>query len=73
MTWDDKISFVLSENLAIKRIKPLDILNEDKDQRTADENERFDADFLLMASELAKMIDDIVFSLGGQLADPLAA
>nr|WP_315484772.1 recombination-associated protein RdgC [uncultured Undibacterium sp.] len=73
MTWDDKISFVLSENLAIKRIKPLDILNEDKDQRTADENERFDADFLLMTSELAKMLDDIVFSLGGQLADPLAA
>jgi recombination associated protein RdgC len=73
MTWDDKISFILSENLAIKRIKPLDILNEDKDQRTADENERFDADFLLMTSELAKMIDDIVFSLGGQLADPLAA
>jgi recombination associated protein RdgC len=73
MTWDDKISFVLSENLAIKRIKPLDILNEDKDQRTADENERFDADFLLMASELAKMLDDIVYALGGQLADPLAA
>ncbi|MFZ6801720.1 recombination-associated protein RdgC [Undibacterium sp. Di24W] len=73
MTWDDKISFVLSENLAIKRIKPLDILNEDKDQRTADENERFDADFLLMTSELAKMLDDIVYSLGGQLADPLAA
>ena len=73
MTWDDKISFILSENLAIKRIKPLDILNEDKDQRTADENERFDADFLLMTSELAKMIDDIVYSLGGQLADPLTA
>jgi recombination associated protein RdgC len=73
MTWDDKISFVLTENLALKRIKPLDILNEDKDQRTADENERFDADFLLMASELAKMLDDIVYSLGGQLADPLAA
>lgn len=73
MTWDDKISFVLTENLALKRIKPLDILNEDKDQRTADEDERFDADFLLMASELAKMLDDIVYSLGGQLADPLAA
>ncbi|MBR7801768.1 recombination-associated protein RdgC [Undibacterium fentianense] len=73
MTWDDKISFVLTENLAIKRIKPLDILNEDKDTRTADENERFDADFLLMASELAKMLDDIVYSLGGQVADPIAA
>jgi recombination associated protein RdgC len=73
MTWDDKVSFVLTENLAIKRIKPLDILDEDKDTRTADEDERFDADFVLMTSELAKMIDDIVYSLGGELADPIAA
>ena len=72
MTWDDKISFVLAENLAIKRIKPLEILSEDK-ERTADEDERFDADFVLMTSELATMLDDIVYSLGGELADPLAA
>jgi recombination associated protein RdgC len=73
LTWDDKVSFVLTENLAIKRIKPLDILDEDKDTRTADENERFDADFTLMAAELAKMIDDIVYALGGELAEPIAA
>jgi recombination associated protein RdgC len=73
LTWDDKVSFVLTENLAIKRIKPLDILDEDKDTRTADENERFDADFTLMAAELAKMIDDIVHALGGELAEPIAA
>ncbi len=66
LTWDDKISFVLSENLAIKRIKPLDILNEDKESRTADENERFDADFVLMTSELAQMIDDLIYALGGE-------
>ncbi|TXI94850.1 MAG: recombination-associated protein RdgC [Burkholderiaceae bacterium] len=71
MTWDDKISFVLTENLTIKRIKPLDILSEDK-ELAADENERFDADFVLMTSELATMLDDIVYSLGGELADPLA-
>ncbi|MBY0573129.1 MAG: recombination-associated protein RdgC [Undibacterium sp.] len=73
LTWDDKVSFVLTENLAIKRIKPLDILDEDKDTRTADENERFDADFVLMTAELAKMIDDIVYALGGELADAVAA
>lgn len=73
LTWDDKISFVLAENLAIKRIKPLDILNEDKETRTADENERFDADFVLMTSELAVMLDDIVYALGGELAEAIAA
>lgn len=73
LTWDDKISFILSDSLAIKRIKPLDILTEDKDSRAADANERFDGDFVLMAAELAKMIDDVIFALGGELADPLAS
>lgn len=59
-TEDDKISSELSENLAIKRIKPSDILNEDKESLTADENERLDADYVLMMSELAVMLDDIV-------------
>lgn len=73
LTWDDKISFVLADNLAIKRIKALDILSEDKETRSADENERFDADFVLMTSELATMLDDIVFALGGELTEALAA
>ncbi len=73
LTWDDKISFVLTENLAIKRIKPLDILDEDKESHAGDENASFDADFVLMTAEIAQMIDDIVFALGGELADPLAA
>jgi DNA recombination-dependent growth factor C len=29
---DDRISFVLTDTLAIKRIKPLDILDEEKDK-----------------------------------------
>jgi recombination associated protein RdgC len=70
MTWDDRISFILTDSLVIKRIKPLDILAESK-QDAKDEQERFDADFLLMTAELNKMLDDIVYSLGGELADQL--
>lgn len=66
MTWDDRISFILTDNLTIKRIKPLDILAESKDE-VQDEQERFDADFLLMTAELNKMLDDIIYSLGGEL------
>lgn len=73
LTWNDRISFVLTETMAIKRIKPLDILDDDKDQRTADENERFDADFTLMTAELAKMLDDLVFALGEEIKDSKAA
>jgi len=70
MTWDDRISFILTDSLVIKRIKPLDILAESK-QDVKDDQERFDADFLLMTAELNKMLDDIVYSLGGELADQL--
>ena len=67
LTWNDRISFVLTESMAIKRIKPLDILDEDTDQRTADEDERFDADFTLMTGQLAAMLDDLVYALGGEI------
>lgn len=66
LTWDDRISFVLTDTLTIKRIKPLDVLDEDKDKGT-NEEERFDADFMLMTAELAKMLEDIVFALDGEL------
>ncbi|WP_394780863.1 recombination-associated protein RdgC [Undibacterium sp.] len=73
MTWDDKISFVLTDTLAIKRIKALDILDEETDKRASGEDERFDADFMLMASEIAKMLDDLVYALGGEMPAAMAA
>lgn len=72
LTWDDRISFVLTDTLTIKRIKPLDILDDDKD-KGSNEEERFDADFTLMTAELAKMLDDVVYALDGELEGQQAA
>ncbi len=69
LTWDDKISFVLTDNLTIKRIKPLDILDEGREKGLA-EDERLDADFALMTAELAVLIDDVTFALGGEMVAP---
>jgi recombination associated protein RdgC len=66
MTWSDKVSFVLTESLAVKRIAPLDVLKESNDATTKNDEERFDSDFLLMAGELARMFDDLVLALGGE-------
>ena len=63
MTWSDKISFVLDESLAIKSVKPLEIL---KEGATRNDDERFDSDFALMTGELAKMLADLVEVLGGE-------
>ena len=63
MTWNDKISFVLDESMAIKSIKPLEII---KESATRNDDERFDSDFALMTGELAKMLADLVEVLGGE-------
>jgi recombination associated protein RdgC len=65
MTWDSKISFVLTESLAIKGIKPLDVISENE-STTRNDEERFDGDMMLMTGELSKMMADIVEALGGE-------
>jgi recombination associated protein RdgC len=65
MTWDSKISFVLTESLAIKGIKPLDVISE-KESSTRNDDERFDGDMMLMTGELSKLMADVVEALGGE-------
>ncbi|WP_338768289.1 recombination-associated protein RdgC [Massilia sp. METH4] len=65
MTWESKISFVLTEALAIKSIKPLDVLKEN-DAVTRNDDERFDGDFMLMTGELSQLLKDVVEALGGE-------
>lgn len=67
MTWADRISFILTDSLTIKRVAALDILNDKTDTSSRDGAERFDSDLLLMTGELAKMLDDVVFALGGMV------
>jgi recombination associated protein RdgC len=69
MTWGDRISFVLNENLQIKRLTFLDILKEQADSQAENADERFDLDFVLMTGEVARLLDDVIDALGGELAE----
>ena len=69
MTWDDRISFVLTERLEIKRLAFLDILKEQADADAETAAEQFDADFALMTGELSRMIPALVEALGGEMAE----
>jgi recombination associated protein RdgC len=66
LTWADRVSFVLTESLDIRRIAPLDLMNENGDALGQTDDERFDADFVLMTGELAKLLSDLLLSLGGE-------
>jgi recombination associated protein RdgC len=66
MTWGDKISFLLNENLQVKRLSFLDVLKEQTDGQAENEDERFDGDFALMTGEVTRLLDDLLGALGGE-------
>ncbi|AUL19424.1 recombination-associated protein RdgC [Bordetella holmesii] len=69
MTWADRVSFVLTESMDIKRVAPLDVLKENPENAAFNEDEKFDSDMTLMTGELAKMLAELVEALGGEKRD----
>lgn len=68
LTWNDRISFVLTEHLQVKRLTFLDILRREDgaDDSEQDEEEKFEIDFALMTGELSLLLADLVKALGGE-------
>ena len=66
MTWSDRVSFVLTPSLTIRRVTPLDVLKDASDPTAHNDDEQFDSDMTLMTGELARMFADIVEVLGGE-------
>src|ERR1700744_296711 len=66
MTWDGRVSFVLTEQLALKKIKLLDVVLEGQ-ERAGKGDDGFDADVAITTGELGKLIPDLVDALGGPL------
>ena len=69
LTWDDRISFVLSEKLEIKRLAFLDLLKEQAEKTAEHADEQFDADFALMTGEFARFLPQVVEALGGEVVE----
>ena len=69
LTWNDRISFLLTDRLEIKRLAYLERLKEEGENSSAgNADEEFAALFLLMTGELAKFLEDVVAALGGEQA-----
>ena len=65
LTWADRVSFVLTDALVLKRIAPVDVIRDGEDAQAQNDDERFDADFTLMTGELQRLMADLVEALGG--------
>lgn len=64
MTWNGRVSFVLTEALTLKKIKLLDVVLEGTPPAQGDDG--FDADVALCTGELRALIPDLVATLGGE-------
>ncbi|MGE5493558.1 MAG: recombination-associated protein RdgC [Actinomycetota bacterium] len=69
LTWNDRISFILTEKLEIKRLTFLDLLKEEAEKSAEVADEQFDADFALMTGELARFLPDLLEALGGEIVE----
>lgn len=73
LTWNGRISFMLHQNLQLRRIRFLDVYN-DENARGENAHEQFDIDFALMTGELSQLLGELMAVLGGeQVADDKAA
>jgi recombination associated protein RdgC len=67
MTWNSRVSFVLTETMALKKIKLLDVVLEGQPSGSKDDS-GFDTDVAITTGELRQLIPDLIEALGGELS-----
>ena len=60
LTWNDRVSFVITDRFKIKKIKFLDVVFEDNTR------EDLHADFAIMTGELSGLLSELVQAFGGE-------
>jgi recombination associated protein RdgC len=64
LTWDSRVSFVLSETLQLKKVTFLDVVF---NATSSEKDEGFDADVAIATGELCKLLPDLFDVLGGEM------
>jgi len=62
LTWDDRVSLVLTEGLQLKKVSFLDVVFEG----TKADDKGFDTDVAIATGELSKLIPGLIDALGGE-------
>ncbi len=67
ISWADRLSFVIDEHLSIKRLRFLELIQDQvADIESADEIEQFDVDFSIMSLELSNFLPRLLELFGGE-------
>ena len=71
MTWEGRVSFMLTETFQIKKLSFVEGVFQDG--ASSNKDDRFDADAAIATGEIRKLIPDLLAALGGELAIGIAA
>ncbi len=67
INWSERLSFIVDENLSIKRLKFLDLIQDQvADTEVDDELSKFDVEFSIMSLELANFLPRLIEVFGGE-------
>jgi recombination associated protein RdgC len=72
MTWEGRVSFMLTDTMQIKKLAFLDGVFEGQ-KAVASKDEAFDADVAIATGELSQLLPDLVEALGGEHAIGVSA
>jgi recombination associated protein RdgC len=67
LTWNDHVSFVLTEALQLKKVAVLDVVFERAKSAADGKGDDFDSDVAIATGELRKLIPDLLDALGGEV------
>lgn len=67
LTWEGRVSFVLTDDLAIRKIEFIDAAMADRQAAGAQDDGGFDADVAIATGELSRLIPQLIDALGGEL------
>jgi len=68
LTWSDRVSFVLTEALQLKKVVFLDVVAQEAPVAAGDRSDdHFDADVAIATGELSRLLPDLLEALGGEM------
>ena len=69
LTWNDRVSFVLTDALQLKKVAFLDVVADESPASAADrDQDHFDADVAIATGELRRLLPALLDALGGESA-----
>ena len=69
LTYADRLSFVLTDGMEIRRLQFLDVIKEEAERQAESSDMQAEADFAIMSGELQQMLAALVQALGGEVVE----